>query len=488
MSDRMPLIGPEIMAIITTGLYDNPLAMYREYIQNSADAIEESQSASLHVDVHIEAGNGRVTIRDNGPGLSYTDALGALLPVAMSQKSGDTDRGFRGIGRLAALAFSDSVSFATRTHSKEDVTRITWNGGRLRANLISRLGTERTIRESVDVRCVGGECYPNHFFEVEIVGVKRHAAGLVLNPDIVRSYISEVCPVPLSSCFPFASRIRDLFERSDTPFALEITVNGVSSITRPYGSRIMLGSGVEDDYSELEEIQVPSVDGGKTAAVGWVAHSSYLGAIPKGSGVRCIRARSGNIQIGDENVFDSVFSEERFNRWCIGEIHILDPRIVPNGRRDYFEPGPHLRNLENRLGEVFRGIGSRCRELSSTRNKTRRIGSRISELEDTYDLAISGYLTSSDANSIVRRSIDAVGAVREEIRRLQIQSCEHDRRLSAIETRLLNFRVRRGRPAFGRISGQQIDIYRRVFGILTATSPSPRSARQMIEAILCRSR
>ena len=240
MSDRMPLIGPEIMAIITTGLYDNPLAMYREYIQNSADAIEESQSASLHVDVHIEAGNGRVTIRDNGPGLSYTDARGALLPVAMSQKSGDTDRGFRGIGRLAALAFSDSVSFATRTHSKEDVTRITWNGGRLRANLISRLETERTIRESVDVRCVGGECYPNHFFEVEIVGVKRHAAGLVLNPDIVRSYISEVCPVPLSSSFPFASRIGDLFKRSDTPFALEITVNGMSSITRPYGSRIML--------------------------------------------------------------------------------------------------------------------------------------------------------------------------------------------------------------------------------------------------------
>ena len=36
----------------------------------------------------------------------------------------------------------------------------------------------------------------------------------------------------------------------------------------------------------------------------------------------------------------------------VGEVHVIDPRILPNGRRDYFEPGPHTRNLENQL--VFR--------------------------------------------------------------------------------------------------------------------------------------
>ena len=37
----------------------------------------------------------------------------------------------------------------------------------------------------------------------------------------------------------------------------------------------------------------------------------------------------GNIRVGDERVFDHLFEEERFNRWCVGEVHILDSRIIP---------------------------------------------------------------------------------------------------------------------------------------------------------------
>ena len=36
----------------------------------------------------------------------------------------------------------------------------------------------------------------------------------------------------------------------------------------------------------------------------------------------------------------SSFTEERFNRWCVGELHILDSRIVPNARLDYFSQDP----------------------------------------------------------------------------------------------------------------------------------------------------
>ena len=113
-------------------------------------------------------------------------------------------------------------------------------------------------------------------------------------------------------------------------------------------------------------LRIPAIDESSDAAVGWLAHSSYLGAIPKDLGLRGFRAREGNIQIGDEGVFDSLFPEERFNRWCVGEVHIVDPRIMPNGRRDYFEPGPHTRNLENHLEAIIRGIVNRCRKASVT--------------------------------------------------------------------------------------------------------------------------
>jgi len=58
------------------------------------------------------------------------------------------------------------------------------------------------------------------------------------------------------------------------------------------------------------------------------------------------------MQIGTDRIFEHLFEEPRFNGWCVGEVHILDSRIVPNGRRDYFEPSPHLRNLENQLGAI----------------------------------------------------------------------------------------------------------------------------------------
>ena len=53
--------------------------------------------------------------------------------------------------------------------------------------------------------------YPEHFFRVEIDGVSRHAAGVLLNREAVRGYISEVCPVPLSPDFPFFKEIHAIF-------------------------------------------------------------------------------------------------------------------------------------------------------------------------------------------------------------------------------------------------------------------------------------
>ncbi len=61
--------------------------------------------------------------------------------------------------------------------------------------------------------------------------------------------------------------------------------------------------------------------------------------------------RSGRI------VFWRIFSPEtRFNGWAVGEIHVVDRRIVPNGRRDHFEQNAHYTNLVNQLGPIAREI------------------------------------------------------------------------------------------------------------------------------------
>ena len=50
-----PAIGPGIFGLVTIGMYDNPLAIYREYIQNSADAIARmTVSEEAKVEIAIE--------------------------------------------------------------------------------------------------------------------------------------------------------------------------------------------------------------------------------------------------------------------------------------------------------------------------------------------------------------------------------------------------------------------------------------------------
>lgn len=39
---RTPIIGKNIIESLTLGMYENPFCIYREYIQNSADAIDKA--------------------------------------------------------------------------------------------------------------------------------------------------------------------------------------------------------------------------------------------------------------------------------------------------------------------------------------------------------------------------------------------------------------------------------------------------------------
>ena len=75
------LTGAGLLGFVTTGMYDDPLTMYREYIQNAADAVTGSRfPGNARVDIAIDVTERRVRIRDNGPGLSREDALERLLP------------------------------------------------------------------------------------------------------------------------------------------------------------------------------------------------------------------------------------------------------------------------------------------------------------------------------------------------------------------------------------------------------------------------
>jgi len=484
-SNENPFVGADVLSLITSGIYTNPLTVYREYIQNAADSIASSETRNGRVVITMDIGKLCVQIRDNGPGLSYKEAQRELIPISKSRKSRQRDRGFRGVGRLCGLAFGTSVSFLTRRSKSEPITKVTWNGDQLQNGIDRKVSVEKAILQSTTTEKLKGRDYPSNFFEVQIHGISRYAAAAILNKEVVRNYIGETCPVPFGMDFPYARNILKLLERNGgQALEIDIHIDGEEApITRLHGGSVAFSSDRLDKFIDFEEIKIPGLNSNDYAAIGWMAHTSYLGALPAKAGIRCLRARHGNIQIGDESVFDYLFSEVRFNRWCTAEVHILDPCIIPNGRRDYFEPGAHLRNLENHLSVACRKLEQRIRVSSQGRSRQRNFQTFLEKMKESYELATSGYLTAEAARQFASYKTTEIEKYKEKCHRAD--DARNIKALEKWERKLTpsNIKVHRKNSLPG-VKTSEVSIYRCIFKILAQTLSSPQEAKKIIESIL----
>lgn len=126
-----PVAGKFLLEILTKGMYSNPMHVYREYIQNSTDSIDKAieegiiceSEAAIHV--RIDKEKQTVLIRDNGCGISAKKTEEILLSIGDSKKNGIDERGFRGIGRLAGLAYAEQVKFVTSAYGENVKTVMT---------------------------------------------------------------------------------------------------------------------------------------------------------------------------------------------------------------------------------------------------------------------------------------------------------------------------------------------------------------------------
>ena len=480
------LVGADVLRLVTAGLYGDPLAMYREYLQNAADAVGATPGPGRgRVDIELDPARRQIRIRDNGPGLSPDGMVRELIPIGRSRKRAGRDRGFLGIGRLAGLAFARRVRFISRASADAPVMGVTWDGERLARGIGAGHLAAAAIEQSVSVERVASTEYPARFFEVQIDGVMNAAASTVLDRDRVREYIGSVCPVPFSDDFPYKDRIKDCVRGGTQAFTLDAYVTGNEDhVTRPHRREVRARAGRSDALCEFEEICVPAFDDQSAepaAAVGWLLHTMYLGALPKETGVGGIRARCGNIQIGSDGVFAHLFSERRFNQWCVGEIHVVDPRIMPNGKRDYFESSPYLRHLENHLRQTCQRLERRCRNASQKRNASKRLKQIFEEGDETWSLVTNGYLEGSMARGIIEGQMKALERLRQ-----HDLGTDKESLYTYMETLDSRLNVLSGGGYDGAGSdcfGQDVAVYRQVIRIIAQEVKSAREARRIIRAI-----
>ena len=110
------VIGKDILELLANAMYVDPLTIYREYIQNAADSIDEARTAGLsmddpHIVINLDHSSRTVRIRDNGLGIPNAEFVQRITAIGASHKRGTDLRGFRGVGRLSGLGYCHELVF-----------------------------------------------------------------------------------------------------------------------------------------------------------------------------------------------------------------------------------------------------------------------------------------------------------------------------------------------------------------------------------------
>lgn len=376
------VIGKDVIELLAGAMYADPLTVYREYVQNAADAVDQARELGLpfehgpQVLISLDHVERIVRIRDFGVGLGSIEFVRRLAAIGASKKRGANLRGFRGVGRLSGLGYCQELIFRSRTDASSKVKELRWDSRVLRerlrdpkfdgslADLVKEVATVATAQDSTS--------YPDRFFEVEMRKVVRIKNDLLMNEDEIRRYLSEVAPVPFSPDFTFGARIRKWLSERGTgePVHVELADGKGPVYHRAINEVVVSKVGVTTFHDvELREIKNSA---GEVLAVGWLLDHGYIGAIPRSSRMTGIRLRVHDVQVGSELILAGLFTEARFAAWAVGEFHVVHPRIVPNGRRDDFEHSAAYSELQDELKAFTKNIGHLIRTRSDDRRRKRR--------------------------------------------------------------------------------------------------------------------
>jgi hypothetical protein len=343
------------------------------------------------------------------------------------------------------------------------------------------------VAQSVQVRRLDTGKYPEHFFEVELRSIQRLRNDWLLNPTVVEDYLSQVGPVPFAPQFRFADDITTMLGEHAGLTDITLKVAGKTEPTfRPHRDSFGIANG-EDAFGELQKITIPGYDGG-TAAVGWILHHGYKGAVPDAN-LKGLRLRSGNLQVGTNTILEDLFVETRFNSWSVGEIHVIDSRIIPNGRRDHYEQNVHYTNLINQLSPIAREISNRCRTSSARRNWLRQFEIQKSGILERIQVIRQGTVTPTDRKRLeinIALALQMMGKIADKaalsesrpLLKRDIKKLEH--RLATLKGRTFAAKPLAALPPSQRRASE------RIFSLIYECSPNRIVAKSLVDKILAK--
>lgn len=512
MSNKLePFIGKNVIETLTSGMYDDSRFIYREYVQNAADQIDEAVELGIlkkkeqgRIEITIDPTQRMISIFDNATGIKESAVRGFLGDVANSRKDQASRKGFRGIGRLGGLGYCNRLVFETSYRNENVKTVMSMDAVALRKIIANR-------RDNSDASAVisvitsikkFSEDPKAHYFKVTLEDVSDNT---LLSEVNVFNYLSIVSPAPFDPSFSFSKEIYEFFKEHKVLLdEYNISMNG-STIFKSYkdtltNESVLTGMNLSEKEvnAQFRESKILFVDFFNVEVeeegvlgLGWFGvREDVNNVMHQTFNERGIRLRKNNIQIGSEDTLNRFFDVDRTNFRFIGELHVFSSSLIPNARRDYFNENKTRdlleselkgmfadENWENKYAQKASNIYNRLREIDEYNDaikdfKVKRKKGEIdsAEKEAYFTTKIDQYLHKASKAIVTLRKIKTAGAEDPKVKRLY-QHLVGNRKLDIVDPGDLLKKNIYDPPKFSKLNDQQTKIAREIIKLLYDNLP-----------------
>lgn len=396
MADNMqniknPVIGIDLLKMLMLQLYSNPRCIYREYIQNALDSINEAVRKGVLKQVKdgrvsISITKDDIIIEDNGTGICSDKAVKFLTDIANSFKDGIDTAGLYGVGRLSGGGYCEILEFET-TSKGEDVATIVSIDTKILRQLIEKksieVSAEDAMREICSTQTIPAKIEEHKF----IVRLKKviNSRDILLDVDEIKNYITEYAPIDYSVLFnslinscpqtEFVTRHKQIDK-------IRVSLNDYSDIEKGYGVKVV---GTDDTIEKIRYFELPKHSKYGSLGWGWYAVTEFSVQInEEKDNCAGIRLRKHNISL-DKNILNSCFKESRGNKYFYGEIFITNDNIVPDSGRQGLAAGEEadalIAEIKRYFADTLHQVYYRASKLKTALKDARDFVNRLNNPE-----------------------------------------------------------------------------------------------------------
>lgn len=441
------IFGANILENLTTGMYKDSKVIFREYIQNACDQIDKAVELGIlssikdgQIEIWLDEENRTISIEDNATGIPHKDFRKTLADIADSSKKIGEDKGFRGIGRLCGLAYCRELIFTSKAMGENVTSVMRCDAKKMRELLNRNINGEKFTASEVLNQIYEFEYIQNDevtsepLFKVELIDVNEENTEL-LDFAEVKNYLSFVAPVQYNSTFQnmyYGKTIHDHAKEIGYKIDEYNIYLNKEEICKEYSNKFDTRKG-EDEISGVEFKDFYDESGNLIMWL-WVGISQFKGIIKKdgksdvaqkGGKMRGIRLRKENIQIGNEDALQKLFTEDRGQHYFIGELFAVSKDLIPNSQRDYFNENAMRVWFEEEVKGYFKSLHKIYRDSSNFRNALKNAEKPEKLKSEHQKKEYIDEIEESKAIEEIKKAEDQANEEKKKIERLKKQAVEN---------------------------------------------------------------